>query len=86
MVDLLKVEESDEALETEEELKVEAKVKNKVTKVEFELEFAASSDNRGEIISAITEKLSTLTAEQISNALDLEDDKEDDEEDNEDED
>ena len=65
----LKVEESDEPFETEEKLVAEAKIKNKVTKVEFELKFVVGSDNREEIVNAILTRLSELTKDDINNVL-----------------
>ena len=69
VADLLKVEESDEPLETEEKLEAKVKIKDKITKVEFELRFAANGDNREEIINAILARLSALTADDINNVL-----------------
>ena len=69
---LLKVEESDEALEEDEKLEVEAEVEDEVTEVEFELRFIVNNDDREAIVSAITTRLSSLTSEEIRNAFELE--------------
>ena len=84
---LIEIEESDEAIEDEEKLEVEAEVDG-VTEVEFELRFVIDSDNREEIVSAIITKLNALTAEDINSVfvLEVEDDNEIDDDDEEDED
>ena len=84
---LLEMEVSDEPLENNEGLEFETETKDGSTKVEFDLQFLANSDSREDIVSAITEKISTLTSEQIKSALDSEDnDSDEDEEGNETED
>ena len=84
---LLEIEESDELLEDEEELEFEVETKEDSTEVEFEIQFSVNSSSREDIISAIIERLSTLTSAQINNALTSEDDDENEEDgDNNDED
>ncbi|MEK6842240.1 MAG: hypothetical protein AABX84_00330, partial [Nanoarchaeota archaeon] len=82
---LLEIEESDESLEDKDELEFEIESKDDLTEVEFELEFFLNSDSREDIISAIVERLSTLTAEQINSALTSEDEDDEDELEEEDE-
>ncbi len=81
--DVLEVEESDEALEAEEKLEAEAEIEEGIAEVEFELRFIVNSDNRETIISAVTERLSLLTADKINSifSLEVEEEDEDDEED-----
>ncbi len=84
---LLKIVESEESIEEKEELEFEIETKDDSTEVEFELQFSIDSDSKDEIISAIMERISTLTSEQIKNALASSegDGDEDDEEETEDE-
>ena len=82
---LLKIEESEEALDLSEELEVEIEVEKDITEVEFEFEFGTNSDVREEIVNVIVTKLSEITLEDINNVLEFEVEDEDEEDDSEDE-
>ncbi|MEK6840326.1 MAG: hypothetical protein AABX79_00005, partial [Nanoarchaeota archaeon] len=69
---LLEIEENDETIEDEEKLEVEAEIEEGFTDVEFEWRFVVDSDNAEDIINAIVERLSSLTAEDINSAFSLE--------------
>ncbi|MEK6840697.1 MAG: hypothetical protein AABX79_01960 [Nanoarchaeota archaeon] len=75
----LEMEVSDEPLEDKEKLEFEIDSEDELTEVGFEIKFVLNSNNREEIVNAITERLSALTAENIKNALTLEEDDEDEE-------
>ena len=69
---LLEMEDDDELLETEEKLKIKIESEDDLTEVEFELRFVVNSDNREAVISAIIERLSSLTVENLNSVLVLE--------------
>ena len=75
---LLEMGESDEPLETEEKLEAEIEIESEdgLTEVEFEWRFIVNSDNREEIVNAVITKLSELTAEDINNVLEDEEEEE----------
>lgn len=69
---LVEIEESDEPLKNKDKLKVKIESEDGLTEVEFELKFFINTDLRDNIVSAIVNRLSSLTAEDINTALTLE--------------